>query len=230
MAQELDSLAKDGVLRAAINTGNRALVQKDGDTLQGISPALARRLASDLGVWMKPVIYDGAGRVFADAGKNKWDVGFLAVDPQRAEKVAFTRPYITIEATFAVREGSSITGIDDVDREGIRLLTSQGSAYDLHLTKTLQRATHDRSGTPPESFELFRNGSWDAVAGVRASLEQAFGSDPDIRILSGVLTKVEQAMALPERDHPLKDALDAFVARALGDGYVASVLSGETRS
>jgi len=229
MTRGLDSLVQDGVLRAAINTGNRALVQQEGDTLQGISPVLAHRLAAELGARLEPVVYDGAGKVFADAGNDIWDVAFLAVDPKRAEKVAFTRPYITIEATFAVRAGSSIEDIGDVDRDGIRILTSKGSAYDLHLSKTLEHAAHDRSGTPPESFELFRNGSWDAVAGVRASLEQAFGSDPDFRILPGVLTKVEQAMVLPASDHPLVDALDQFVGCAIEDGFVASVLNGEGR-
>ena len=230
MIQSLQDLVQGGVIRAAINTGNRALVQQERDNLQGISPALARRLAAEVGARLEPVVYDGAGKVFDDAGRNLWDVAFLAVDPKRAEKVAFTRPYITIEATFAVRAGSSIKDVGDVDREGVRILTSVGSAYDLHLTKTLQHATHDRSGTPPESFELFRDGTWDAVAGVRASLEQAFGADPDFRILPGVLTKVEQAMVLPASDHPLIDALDGFVGRAIEDGFVASVLNGDLRA
>ena len=230
MTQGLENLLPGGVLRAAINTGNRALVQQEGNTLQGISPALAGRLAAELGARLEPVVYDGAGKVFDDADRDLWDVAFLAVDPKRAEKVAFTRPYMTIEATFAVRADSAIKDIHDVDRDGICVLTSIGSAYDLHLTKTLKHASHDRSGTPPESFELFRNGTWDAVAGVRSSLEQAFGSNPDFRILPGVLTKVEQAMVLPATDHPLIDALDEFVGRAMEGGFVASVLNGEMRA
>ncbi|WP_425040670.1 transporter substrate-binding domain-containing protein [Primorskyibacter sp. S187A] len=224
--QRLENLPRGGALRAAINTGNRALVQQGESGLHGISPALARRLATELGVQLEPVVYDGAGQVFEDADRDRWDVAFLAVDPKRAEKVAFTRPYITIEATFAVRAGSAIEDVHQVDRDGLRLLTSKDSAYDLHLSKMLQHAKHDRSGTPSESFERFRSGGWDAVAGVRASLEQAFGADPDFRILPGVLTKVEQAMVLPGHDHPLIDVLDAFVGRCIADGFVASVPSG----
>ena len=225
MSVALQNIATTGTLRVAINTGNRALVQQNGEVLHGISPALAKRLAAELGMPMSPIIYDGAGKVFDDAGADVWDVAFLAIDPKRAERISYTRPYITIDATFAVREGSSIRDVADVDCAGHSVLTSIGSAYDLHLTKTLLHARHDRLGTPPESFEAYRTGDWDAVAGVRASLEQAFANDPGIRILPGVLTKVEQAMVLPHSDHPSTPALDDFVKRALESGFVADELA-----
>lgn len=218
----LASLARDGVLRAAINTGNRALVQQTGDRLAGISPALAERLSVAIGARLEPVVYAGAGAVFEDAVQDVWDVAFLAVDPKRAEKVSFTRPYVTIEASFAVRAQGPIQALSDADQEGVRLLTSKGSAYDLHLTKTLKRAHLDRHGTPPESFEAFREGSWDAVAGVRASLEAAFSDDPGIRILPEALTKVQQAMVLPGARNPMIEALDSFVAEAMDEGFVSA--------
>lgn len=220
MDSALKKLARNGVLRVAINTGNRALVQASGPNLGGVSPALARHLAAEIGAQMVPVIYEGAGKVFEDADRDKWDVGFLAIDAKRAEKIAFTRPYITIEATYAVRATSDIQDVEDVDRPGTKVLTSTGSAYDMHLTKSLQHAALERSGTPPESFAEFRNGRCDAVAGVRASLSGAFRDDPTIRILPGALTSVRQAMVLPDRDNPLIAALDAFVARAIADGFV----------
>ena len=220
----LESAFPKGKVRAAINSGNSALVQRRHGQLTGISPALAQRLAETLGADLETVVYNGAGKVFADAGKGIWDVAFLAIDPKRARRVSFTRPYITIEATFAVRAQSALRALSETDRSGIKLLSSLGSAYELHLSKTLQQASLDRKGTPHESFEAFRNGSWDAVAGVRASLEAAFGGDPDYRLLSGSLTKVEQAMVLPGSDNKAIGALDKFVADALETGFVNSVL------
>lgn len=222
MTQTLENLARDTRLRVAINTGNRALVQRDGDDLNGISPALARRLADEIGAHMVPVIYEGAGAVFNDAGYNKWDVGFLAIDDRRAEKIAFTRPYIVIEATFAVRTSSDMVDVGDVDRAGVRVLTSTGSAYDMHLSKSLQHAALERSGAPAESFAEFRGGRCDAVAGVRESLAGFFGDDPRVRILPGVLTSVRQAMVLPGADNPIIGALDDFVARAIAEGFVVA--------
>ncbi|MDW3225010.1 MAG: transporter substrate-binding domain-containing protein [Paracoccaceae bacterium] len=220
LQEDLTGLAKNGVLRAAINTGNRALVQVNEGTLNGVSPALAHRLAVEIGAQLTPVIYDGAGKVFADVDADTWDVGFLAIDALRAEKLSFTAPYVTIEATFAVRASSQITDVDAVDRAGTRVLTARGSAYDMYLTWALEHAVLERFGTPPESFAEFQQGRADAVAGVRASLEAFFASDPNVRILPGVLTAVHQAMVLPGRVNPRQAALDDFVVRAIQDGFV----------
>lgn len=219
---DLRSLARNNILRASINTGNRALVQQNGDTLTGISPALASRLADEIGAELETVIYDGAGKVFADADTDTWDVGFLAIDATRAQKIAYTVPYISIEATFAVRATSAITAIEQVDTAGHSVLTAKGSAYDMYLTDTLQNASLQRLGTPPESFAAFQAGRCDAVAGVRQSLEGALGNDPDVRILPGVLTAVHQAMVLPRKDDPRIAALNDFVQRAIDDGFVAA--------
>lgn len=91
MEQDLAAIPKNGVLRAAINTGNRALVQEQAGRLVGVSPALSRRLADRLGMRLDLVIYPGAGKVFADAGSDQWDVAFLAIDPAGALRVSFTR-------------------------------------------------------------------------------------------------------------------------------------------
>jgi polar amino acid transport system substrate-binding protein len=220
----LASLAEAGVLRVAINTGNRALVQERGGELSGVSPALARRLADEIGARFESVIYAGAGKVFADAGTGAWAVAFLAVDATRAERIGFTRPYHTIEATYAVRAGDDLSDPADADQPGRTILTSVGSAYELYLSRALKHAKLEKSGTPGESFEEFRRGRADMVAGVRQSLQRAFGSDAEYRILPGTLTKVEQAMALPTPDDPRLPALDAFVARAIEEGVVAEYL------
>ncbi|MEM6372886.1 MAG: transporter substrate-binding domain-containing protein [Pseudomonadota bacterium] len=220
MDEKLRSLARDGVLRAAINTGNRALVQSDDRVLSGISPALAQRLADEIGAQLKPLVYEGAGRVFEDAGNGVWDVAFLALDAKRAQRIAFTRPYLVIEATYAVRNSADFGDVGDVDRPGVQVLTAKGSAYDMYLTKSLRHATLDRFGTPPESFAAFAEGRCDAVAGVRQSLAAFFEEAKNIRILPGVLTSVEQAMVLPDRHDPRIAALDDFVERAIASGFV----------
>ncbi len=226
MAAHLGDIASNGVLRAAINTGNRALVQVDGDRLSGVSPALARRLAAELGLRLEPVVFSGAGKVFADADSDVWDVAFLAIDATRAEKISFTRPYHVIEASYATRTASPIRDVNTVDQEGVSVLTSTGSAYDMFLSANLKHARLEHSGTPAESFDEFKGGRGDLVAGVRASLERHFADDPAYRILPGILTRVEQAMVLPGKNNPLISNLDVFVSQAIAEGFVADHLAG----
>ncbi|WP_114966641.1 transporter substrate-binding domain-containing protein [Alkalilacustris brevis] len=227
MTSRLSDILQQGVLRAAIHTSNRALVQVQGDVLKGVSPALAERLARELRVSLRPVVYNGAGAVVADAGKDIWDIAFLAIDPMRANSISFTRPYVVIEATYATRADSPFQDVADVDRKNVTVLTSAGSAHDLYLSKTLCHAQLERADKSPPSLEQFRNGRGDVVSGVRESLQREFGNDDAFRILPGVLTNVEQAMVLPGAANPLISELDAFVARAIDDGFVARHLNRE---
>lgn len=221
----LKGLAVDGRLRAAINLGNAALARRDGRGLAGVSPALARRLAATIGVALEPVVYEGAGKVFADADADAWDVAFLAIDATRARRVCFTRPYHGIEATYAVRATSAFRQVDEADRDGQVLLVAAGSAYDLHLGAALSAADLVRAASPGASFQRFRAGEGDLVAGVRQSLEREFGSDPDYRILPGRITAIEQAMVLPGPDHPCLPALDAFLKEAIEEGFIAEEIA-----
>lgn len=223
---ESRAFAPHGRLRAAINLGNGALAQRVDGGLAGVSPALAARLAAELGVPVDYVVYDGARRVFEDARNDAWDIGFLAINATRAKQVSFTRPYVTIESTYAVRADSPFLDIAEADRPGRRLLVARGSAYDLHLSEVIDHAELVRADSPGDSMRRFRGGEADMVAGVRQSLEREFAADPDYRILPGRFATIEQAMVVPGHDPGKRAALDAFVARAIEDGFVREHLAG----
>src|SRR5512146_3184364 len=124
-------LAATGTLRVAINYGNPVLAQKDkSGQPSGISVDLARELGRWIGVPLSFVPFDGAGKVFASAQANVWDVAFLARDPARATEIAFTAPYVVIEGTYLVPMDSPLRTIQDVDRQGVRVAVGRGSAYD----------------------------------------------------------------------------------------------------
>jgi polar amino acid transport system substrate-binding protein len=193
------ALAPQGMLRAAINLGNKALVRRESENGEpiGVSPALARRLAELLGVTLEMVLFDGAGAAAKAAPNDVWDIAFLAIDPDRRDRVAFTEPYVRIEGTYAVRSGSAIETAADADREGVRILASVGSAYELHLRRTLRSAELVPADTPAASMQAFLTGESDAVAGVRQSLEAFFKGRRDVRVLPDRITAIEQAVAVP---------------------------------
>ena len=227
MAADLHGLLSEPArLRAAINTGNGALVQRRDGGLHGVSPALAARLAQALGAVLEPVVYDGAGKVVADAAAGRWDVAFLAVDPARADRVAFTRPYVFIDTTYAVRADAPDTACAGLDRPGAALLVGNGSAYDLHLTKTLRHASLLRADSPGASIDRFLAGEGDGVAGVRETLEARLGGRADIRILPDAIVAVGQAMAVPVAQAALVPALDAFLDAAHVEGMLREATAG----
>ena len=81
----IHELAPAGRLRAALNFGNKVLVQRAGDgSAKGITPALAQELGKKLGLEVDFVPHERAEAVFDSGKTGAWDVCFHASDPSRA--------------------------------------------------------------------------------------------------------------------------------------------------
>ncbi|HZV19971.1 MAG TPA: ABC transporter substrate-binding protein [Hyphomicrobiales bacterium] len=223
------ALAPSGQLRAAINFGNPVLAQKDAATGEprGVTADLARELAKRLGVAVTFIGYDTALKVFEAAKSNAWDIAFLAIDPVRAADMDFTAPYVIIEGTYAVPEGSPFHSAAELDRPGVRIAVGRGSAYDLYLTRTLKHAELVRGEGSDGAFQLFLFSAKkvDAVGGVRQPLVAFAASQPGIRVLSDRFMAIEQAMATPKGRDAGTRYLKAFVEEMKESGFVAKALA-----
>jgi len=220
-------LAPTGNLRAAINYGNTVLAQKDAKTgeARGISVELARELSWRLGVPLEIVPYDAAGKVTADATKNVWDVAFFAIDPKRAEDIAFTAPYVIIEGGYAVPDSSPMRSAEEVDRDGVRIAVSNLSAYDLYLSRNLKHAQLVRAPSPAASFEQFARDGLPVLAGVKPALVEWAKSHPGYRVLDGRFMVIEQAMATQKDRERSATYLREFVEDVKSNGLVAAALA-----
>ena len=226
--EALRELAPNGTLRVGLNYQNFLLILKDAPdgTPQGIAPDLARELARRAGVPIEYVRFDSAGKTAEGVRENKWDIAFIGAEPQRANEIAFSAAYLEIPITFLVPPGSSISTIEDVDREGIRVATAEKSAYDLYLTRTLKKAQLVRVSGIPGSFEVFRRDRLEALSGLKPRLlidEQAM---PGSRILEGQIAAVQQAVGT-HKDRPAAAAwLREFVEDIKASGLVGRTIAG----
>lgn len=226
LASVVQDLAPTGTLRVAINFGNPVLAQPHPQTQlpMGVSADLAQELAKQLNIPLAFITYDGAGKVFAAADAGAWDIAFMAIDPVRAEKVLFTKPYVIIEGTYLVSSDSPLHSIEDVDREGMQIAVGKGAAYDLFLSRSLQHAQILRADTSAAAIDLFLEHALDAAAGVRQPLEAFAASHGNLRVIDGRFTAIEQAMATPKgRTHGL-EFLMSFIDNMKATGFVAAAL------
>ena len=69
---------------------------------------LARCLAERLGVSLELVVVDAAAKSVEAVRAARADLGFFAVDPLRAEGIAFSAPYLRIEGAYLVRADSPL--------------------------------------------------------------------------------------------------------------------------
>ncbi|WP_082643311.1 ABC transporter substrate-binding protein [Methylobacterium sp. GXS13] len=220
----LHDLAPTGTLRAAINLGNPVLARSGADGPAGVSVDLARALAQKLGVPVAFVTFPGAGTVSGSAGSGTWDICFLAIDPKRAEGIAFTAPYVLIAGSYLVPAASPIRSLPDVDRTGIRISVGRGSAYDLFLTRALRHASLVRAPTSAEAVTAFARDGLDVAAGVHQPLAAYAAAHPEVRLLPGHFMEIPQAMGLPVGRDAGAAFLAGFLAQAKADGFIARSL------
>ncbi|MBV8169700.1 MAG: ABC transporter substrate-binding protein [Alphaproteobacteria bacterium] len=225
-------LAPKGSLRAAINYGNTVLVPgtPPNGPWRGVSPDLARALAEKLGVPIQYVPYETAGKVTDAVTSDAWDICFLAVDPVRGQGIAFTAPYVIIEGAYVVPQASPLKAVEDVDRDGVRIAVSRGSAYDLYLTRALKHAALVRDPDGPTSLGRFLAEKLEVAAGVKQPIVAFAAQHPETRVIPGRFMAIEQAMGTHKERTVGAAYLKRFVEDMKASGMVARELaaSGQT--
>ena len=134
--------APTGRLRVALNMGNAVLAHSKTarERPAGVTIDLARAFAGLLGVEVSFQEYASAAHSGGALADGLADVGFLAIDPKRAERIHFTPPYVEIEGCYLVRTDSALQDNAAVDQPGTVLVVGDGSAYELFLSRTLKHA------------------------------------------------------------------------------------------
>jgi len=219
-------LTPKGKLRVGLNYGNFLLVLKDGPggEPRGIAPDLGRELGKRLGVPIEFMRFEQAGKL-ADAVKDgACDVGFLGAEPQRANEIAFTAPYLEIPVTFLVPAGSAIRSLGDVDRKGVRIAVADRSAYDLYLSRNIKNAQLVRAQGIDGSYKLFIDQKLEALAGLLPRLVSDAEKLPGSRVLDGQVTGVQQAIGTPKARAAAAEFLKSFVQDLKRSGLVSQTV------
>ncbi|MGB0732218.1 MAG: transporter substrate-binding domain-containing protein [Pontibacterium sp.] len=220
------AFAPTGVLRATINIGNPILAGIDSNGAPfGVSVDLAKRLAHELNLPIELMVLKSAGEAVTCVTEQKADFGFFAVDPKRGEGIAFSAPYVHITGSYLVAESSPIHTIDDVDQYGNRVVVGNGSAYDLFLSRSLKRATIERSPTSPTVVDTYIASKADVAAGVTQQLLADMEKYTGQRLIPGHFMTIKQAMGVPKsRSANVQAYLSDFVERMKHHYFVAKSL------
>jgi polar amino acid transport system substrate-binding protein len=219
----VQQLASTGRLRAAINLGNPVLAGGTLDAPSGVTVDLAVEIARRLGVEPRFVCVDAARKSVEALTMGLADIGFLAAEPEREAELVFTAPYVVIEGVFVVPVDSAIHALADVDRHGVRVGVKRGSAYDLHLTRSLATAEVVRGD---EGVDAFAEGGLEVGAGIRQPVTAWLESHPRHRIVEPAFMEIRQAVAASRhRDAASVDFLRENIELLIGSGFVRGALA-----
>ncbi len=219
-------LAPKGHLRAAINLSNFLLVtgkEANGDP-QGVSPDMAKALANELGVDIEFISFSRPGELADAIFEDKWDIGNIANEPERAKSINFSSPYTLIESTFLVRKYLNFRATKNIDKEGIRIAVAERSAYDLWLTENIKRAELIRAKSIEESFLIFEENQYEVLAGLRPKLSDDIKRTSDCLIIDDSFTHINQCIGSNPKNKEAAIFINKFIKNNIENGFVESLL------
>lgn len=220
------SLAPTGTLRAVINLGNAVLAQRQANgSPAGVTVDLSREIGRRLGVPVELTAFDAAAKVVEALGSGHFDIGFLAIDPQRADTIDFTPPYVLIEGAYVVRNDAPYHSLADLDMVGVRIGVGKGAAYDLFLSRQLKNASLVRYPTSAEVFAGFLHDGLEAGANIRQPAAAYAAQHGGLRVLAEPFMQIRQAVAMPRGRGPARTWVEAALVDLKASGFIASALS-----
>ncbi|MCA0422499.1 MAG: transporter substrate-binding domain-containing protein [Proteobacteria bacterium] len=227
--RELDkvrtALAPTGTLRTAINLGNAVLAQRGTDGApSGVTVDLSREIAHRLGVPVQLTGFDAAAKVVDALGSSAYDIGFLAVDPKRADTIDFTAPYVLIEGAYIVHNEAPYQTPADIDQPGVRIGVGKGAAYDLFLSRELKSAELVRYPTSADVFDGFLRDRLEAGANIRQPAAAFAARHGGLRVLAEPFMQIRQAVAIPRGKAPAPAWVDALLVELKASGFIAAAL------
>ena len=219
-------LVRAGKLRAGVGVVAPHWAVKNPQTseLQGVAVDVARALARRIGIELVVVEYPSPPAVLNGLKDNAWDVGFLAIDPSRAAVVDFSPPYLQIDATYLVPDGSSIASVTDADRSGIRIAVTSKSVEEIVLSRLLKQAELRTVDTIPAGFELLRAKNADVLAAPRPALLLLASRFPGSRVLADRFHAAFGAMAVPKGQTARLAYVTEFIEQAKASGLVQQAI------
>ena len=219
-------LAPSGVLRVGLNMSNFLLINgKDKTGLpDGVSPGIGKRLAEELNVKYEFVQYAKPGLLADAVNDNKWDVGNIACEKERAKSIDFSNSYVNIDANFIFREKDNFKTNHQVNTFGNKVAVLERSAYDLWLTENFKNVELIRVNSIEESHELFRENKVNVLAGLKPKLIEEVEANDEYKMIGTPFTFIQQSIGIKKGNSEILDFLNSFISKLIKEGFIENLL------
>ena len=218
-AQTTDEIKKKGTLTVGLLVDFPPYGTVDASNHpDGYDADVAKLLAKDLGVKLNLVPVTGPNRIpFLLTNKVDLLVASLAVTPERAKQVQFSRPY---SAATIVLYGAKKTSIKaPADLKGLRVAVARASTQDTALTAIAPEGTEIRRFDDDASaMQALLSGQVDAIGcstTVAAQIAKRAGDAYENKL---VLKQQFMAVAMRQGQADLLKTMDAFVVKNTANG------------
>lgn len=179
LADRLDDIKKNGVLRAAVFDSNPPFGFLDAKTkkINGLDVEYAEAIAKKIGVKLELISTNPANRIpLLVSGKADIVAANFTITEERAKQIDFSQPYFATGARFIARKGALKTA-DQL--AGLRVGVDKGTTQEILLRDKYPKTTVVAYDDTPIAFAALRNGNVQAISQDDAKLIALLAQAPD---------------------------------------------------
>ncbi|MCW5691483.1 MAG: transporter substrate-binding domain-containing protein [Pseudolabrys sp.] len=197
----LVELAPSGALRGGVVVAPAKSVsfaaRDDDGVVSGVPVDLLRGFAESLGVPLTLTEFANSGQLTDAIAEGACDVGFMPRDAAREVRVAFGPSFYLMGSTYLVPAGSDIHTIEQVNRDGIRIVAIANTTTARAARRTAPLATVEEVAGVDIMTAMAQRGDGDAFALSHDSFLGLLPRLPGARILPGQFQQTGIAVAVP---------------------------------
>lgn len=228
-AQSVALLAPTGTLRSSFIATNPVQGRVDAKTgaVSGPAEDLTRELARRLGVPYRVTPLPDAGAVLESVKSSRVDIGFLAVEAERATQVDFSDAYSSSGAAYAVRANAPFQNSADVDRAGVTIGAISGQAPEVYVREHVKNARLQSLPSVPPNADMGKmllDGKVDAFAANRTRMEELVRDVPGLRVLPDDYMATLQALVVAKGKSAQLAEINRFLAEVRRSGFMQASL------
>lgn len=161
--------------------------------------------------------------IFRDVAQGKFDavISAATITEEREESVAFSDPYYLSEQAILVKEGSDITGLEDL--AGKTVGAQQGTTG-LELGKEKANASELRPYPEgPDAVNALKSGTVEAVIIDAPVAQNAVEESGGVEIAEKVPTEEEYGIALAKDNSELLEEINQGLKEVIDDGTYTTI-------
>jgi polar amino acid transport system substrate-binding protein len=160
---QLQKVLKRGTIRVAVLPDfPPSSVKKASGKIVGFEPDIAKKLAKSLGVKLKLVPIDGTARLSVmQSNRADLNISSYTATNDRAQKVAFSIPYVAHGAGILYKKSAPIKSLKDL--AGKKIAVARGSTNDTIVTQDFPKAKPVRFGNIADALQALKSGKTDAA-------------------------------------------------------------------
>lgn len=199
---ELKQLCPTGALRGGVvvaPVASALFAVKDAQgNAHGVTVDLLRAFAETLKLPLEMQLFSNSGQATDAVASGACDIAFMPRDATREGKVDFGPAYYFIASTYLVPAGSTIQSIDEVNRQGVRIVAIANTTTARSAARTAPLATVEEVAGVDLMTARAQKGEGDAFALSHDSFLGMLPQVPGARVLSGQFQQTGIGVAVPK--------------------------------